>query len=92
MSEASERLLERQRPDLVGKAKLIQEGRILLPPAKGRSFVDRAEGFVFSRLERGDLLLDDADRWAHFRKTPSSSSSPSAQGVRGALKGGQGAL
>jgi len=48
---------------------LLQRGRILRTPAPGVSFADRAEGCDVSRIRSGDRLIDDAERWAHLRRS-----------------------
>jgi hypothetical protein len=57
---------------------IVQRGRIVAAPAPGRSFSDRAEGFMLSMLgshpppgyrsEFDNLLLDDDARWVHLRR------------------------
>lgn len=69
MSDPSHELLARYRSDLIGKVTLVQEGAITAAPAPGLSFVDRADGFILGLLnwKRGDVILDSATRWAHWK-------------------------
>jgi hypothetical protein len=57
---------------------IVQQGRITAPPKPGRSFSDRADGFMLSMLgtypaptyrsQFDNLLYDDAERWVHLRR------------------------
>lgn len=57
---------------------IVQQGRVLKPPALGLSFVDRVEGFRIGMLgaypaptyrsQFDNRLLDDAERWVHLRR------------------------
>jgi hypothetical protein len=69
--------------ELVEKAltegyEVVQQGRITAPPKKGRTFGDRAEGFMISMLgsysaptyksQYENLLYDTDERWVHLRR------------------------
>jgi hypothetical protein len=61
-------LLRRWRPgDDVDEFDLVQCGRVLMPPAPGRSLADRVEGNA-SLVAASDVVVDDAEFWAHFRR------------------------
>lgn len=54
---------------------VIQQGRVLAPPAQGVSFDERVEGFRIGLLGYThehcafhNRIFDDADRWVHLQK------------------------